>query len=610
MLIDVLRFLDRRNRIYAGALVVLMLVNSFAEALSLGLVIPVLSVLANPDGVRDNPYLRAAYDFTGVGDVGAFVVLMAMSLIGVFLVKNAFVAFLQFTIFRFVWENVGRMARTFIRGYLRQPYAFHLATSKAYMTKNITYCIPNLFYGVVLPTLQIATEALVIVGIVTVLALASPATAFIAIIGLGLVMALIYKVLRARMSDWGRRVNQTFERILATVDQILSGIKEIKVQGREDYFHDRFDVVITENIKARQYNSTALQMPRLILEVVLVGAMLTTLAVFVRSGASLATMIPILGLYGMAAMRLLPSFNRIATNLNHLDFNRAAMADLLKDLDAFRVTQAAKPVESGDAMSFDRQLDLVELSFSYAGRENATLKGLTLSIPKGAWIALVGPSGAGKTTIANILLGLFTADRGQVLIDGRAVNTESQAWRSRVGFIPQDIFVLHDSFRRNIGFGELDKDIDEKRLLECIRAAQLDAVVANLPRGLDTVIGTGGISLSGGEAQRMAIARALYHGADILIMDEPTSALDAETEQAIVGAISRLAGQKTIITIAHRLSTIRQCNRLFLIEDGRVTAEGAFDELESGNPTFRRMVAALNVDAHAPAPGTAAANKN
>jgi ABC-type multidrug transport system fused ATPase/permease subunit len=261
-------------------------------------------------------------------------------------------------------------------------------------------------------------------------------------------------------------------------------------------------------------------------------------------------------------------------------------------------------------MSFDRQLDLVELSFSYAGRENATLKGLTLSIPKGAWIALVGPSGAGKTTIANILLGLFTADRGQVLIDGRAVNTESQAWRSRVGFIPQDIFVLHDSFRRNIGFGELDKDIDEKRLLECIRAAQLDAVVANLPRGLDTVIGIGGISLSGGEAQRMAIARALYHGADILIMDEPTSALDAETEQAIVGAIARLAGQKTIITIAHRLSTIRQCNRLFLIEDGRVTAEGAFDELESGNPTFRRMVAALNVDAHAPAPGTAAANKN
>jgi ATP-binding cassette, subfamily B, bacterial PglK len=590
MIFHIHRFLDTRNRLFAGALFLMMLINSVAEALSLGLILPVLGILADPVGWRQNQYLLQAYEFSGATDANSFIIMLALGMIILFVAKNIFVGFFQFAIKVFIWDNIVRISRFFVLSYLQLPYAFHMRKDNAAMLKNITYCIPNIFYGMVQPILMVASEVFVVVSIVAILALAAPLSSLIAVAGLSVVVAIIYKLLRKRISVWGQDVTSSYETMISTVDQTLSGIKDIKVLGTEEYFVDRFGKVVTQNGQAHKYYGTAIQIPRLILETVLVGVLLSALVASIYEDATLAGMLPVLGLYGMAAMRLLPSFNRITTNMNNLDFNSAAMRDLVEDMDTFDKSQTPAKPGTEPEITFDKSLQLDDVSFTYASREGAALDGVSITIYKGQWVAFVGPSGAGKSTVANILLGLLRMSGGQLKVDGIAVDTESSHWRSRIGFIAQDSFILHDTFKQNIAFGELVDEIDEARVLQCVADAQLDSVVEHLPMGIDTVIGSSGVMLSGGEAQRLAIARALYHGADIIIMDEPTSALDTETEKAVVAAIARLAGEKTIITIAHRLSTIRHCDNIFLLEDGAVTGEGSFDDLRDSKEVFQRMV--------------------
>lgn len=590
MIFHIHRFLDTRNRIFAGILFVLMLLNSAVEAVSLGLILPVLGILADPVGWRQNEYLVKAFEFSGAEDTNSFIIILALGMIVLFVGKNIFVGFMQFAIKVFIWDNIVRISRFYVLSYLHLPYAFHMRKDNAAMLKNITYCIPNIFYGMVQPILMVASEVLVVISIVGILTLAAPLSSLVAVAGLGLVVALIYKVLRKRIAAWGDTVTSSHERMIGTVDQTLAGIKDIKVLGAEEYFVDRFDAVVNENGRAHKYYGTAIQIPRLILETVLVGSLLSALIASIYDGATLAEMLPVLGLYGMAAMRLLPSFNRITTNMNNLDFNSAAMRDLVEDLDVFEINKSSDSRKNEKAFKFENSISLDNVGFSYESRDSIALKGVSLSIEKGKWVAFVGPSGAGKSTVANILLGLLKMSNGALLVDGEPVDTESSSWRSRIGFIAQDNFILHDTFRNNIAFGEYGDSIDEARVVQCVADAQLEAVVDKLPMGMDTVIGSAGVMLSGGEAQRLAIARALYHGADIIIMDEPTSALDTETEKAVVASIARLAGEKTIITIAHRLSTIRHCDTIFLLEDGTVTGQGTFDELRETKDVFQRMV--------------------
>lgn len=589
-------FLDRKNKAYAFVLFTMMVINSAAEALSIGMIIPVLGVLADPGGIGKSPYLEMAYNLLGSKDPNAFVITMALSLVAIFVIKNLYIGFLQFVIQSFIWANVARVGKFFIINYLRLPYTFHLKTSNARMLKNVTYGIPNIFVCIVQPALQIAGEILVIISIVAVLAMAAPISALFAVVGLGGAMAVIYSVLRRKISAWGSTTNRTAECLIADVGEMLTGIKEIKVLGAEAYFRDRFDKVVNENGWARKHFNTVIQIPRLIIEAMLVGALLFALAMSVSGGTSLAEMLPILGLYGMAAMRLLPGVTRIATNMNNMDFNSAPMRELVADLKLFQAADHASRCVKNDDVTFQNELRLDAVTLSYPGRDGLTLNDINLSISRGEWTALVGPSGAGKSTIANILMGLLHPTVGNVLVDGKLVDTESHTWRSRIGFISQDCFILHDTVRRNIAFGEADGDVDENRVHSCVQAAQLENVVAKLPNGLDTVIGTSGVVMSGGEGQRLAIARALYHGAEILIMDEPTSALDPETEKAVMEAVSRLVGEKTIITIAHRLSTIRRCDRVFLIEAGQVVATGTFDQLASGNEKFMQMIKNSSLD--------------
>ena len=331
--------------------------------------------------------------------------------------------------------------------------------------------------------------------------------------------------------------------------------------------------------------------PRYIVEVTLVGAMLVVVYTLTRSGQSASDLLAILGVFALAAYRLMPSANRILSAVNNVNFVRAPVEDVHRDMQLFAETAAeGAPGEAGEAVTFADSITLENLSYIYPGAAEAALNDVNQSIQRGESVGIVGRSGAGKTTLIDVILGVLAPSAGRLLVDGRDIRASLGSWQRRIGYVPQTIYLTDDTLRRNVAFGFEDEAIDDARIGAVLEAAYLHDFVSSLPGGLDTVVGEHGVRLSGGQRQRIGIARALYHDPDVLVMDEATSAVDSETERHIAAAIQALHGRKTILIIAHRLSTVRGCDRLLFLDGGRCPAAGSFDELMAGNASFRAMV--------------------
>ncbi len=587
-----LTLFDRRTKKRAGLLLVLFVAGSALEAAGIGLVFPFIQLISDPGAVRSNAWLEPLYRFADPDDPNAFVLIMGGAIFTVFLVKNLYLAGLTWLKHRFIQTAQAELSTHLFGGYMRLPYAYHLRRHSAEMIRNSVHSSAAVCLNVAMVYINLAVEVLVIVAIATILIVIAPGAALIAFAVLGGVAGLFIIAIRPRAAAWGRETQTLSQSVIKWITQGLGAIKDARIFGTEDYFRDGFSQAAHRRGWYAALYSTANEIPRYLIETLMVCGLFAVVGLAILEGQSLKELLPTLGLFAIAAIRLMPSGYRIVTYANSLKFGAAALDDVHADAVAFAAeTDEVETVGRARAEPppLTEGIALEGVSFTYEGAEAPALHDVSFTIPVGASIAIVGASGAGKSTLVNAILGLMRPDSGRVRADGADIWDDIRAWRRRIGYVPQSIYLLDETLRRNIAFGIDAGEIDDDRVAEACALARLDGFVAGLPDRLDTVIGENGVRISGGQRQRLGIARALYHRPAVVVMDEALSALDGETEREITQAINKLRGERTVIVIAHRLSTVRDCDQIVLLQDGRVEAVGGFSDLMATSEAFRRV---------------------
>ena len=573
-----------------------MILGSALEVLGIGLIFPILAIVSDPESsLHSMNWLQQIYDQLGFSSIKVFLLALCGVTFSIYLAKNLVTFLIAFAQNRFVWGQGAIQANRLLLGYLAAPYRFHLQHDGATLLRNVTQTLHEVFAVVLMPLLTIGTEILVVLAIFGLLMTIAPLVTLIACMVLGGIAIAFHLFVRRRIRDWGQRFQTANRERLQSASQAFTGVKEIKAHGHEKYFGAIFAAATNMWARSRLHIAVLNQLPRGLMEILTIGVILVTVSVILIRGLDLNSLLPTLGVFALAAVRVMPSINRITAQSNTVRFGGPAVEVVFED-----IVELSKPRlydgTTTPATPMNDSLTLKEVTFSYGDEEMPVLNGINLRIERGESIALVGASGAGKTTLADLILGLLDPTSGKILVDGNPIGNNLRAWQAGIGYIPQEVFILNDTLKRNIALGVNDDAIDDVALKKAIEYAHLEEVVALLPRGTDTVLGDRGIRLSGGQRQRVAIARALYHDPELLVFDEATSSLDTETEKEITRVIDDLAGHKTLIIIAHRLSTVRDCTRLVFLKDGRVADIGGFDELARRNTDFSRMVAAADLN--------------
>jgi len=416
-----------------------------------------------------------------------------------------------------------------------------------------------------LPAMVLMTETLVLVGLVVLLIGFEPVGALSVMLLGGGVGAAFYRLTKNRIRSWGedRQVHEGLR--IQYLQEGLGGAKEVKLLGRESYFLERYALHNAASARTGELQTTLQSIPRLMLEFLAVFSLAAVVLVAQASGRTSAELVPVFGLFSVAAFRLIPLANRILVSVQSLRFSLPVLDILTRELDT-----CGAPVNQAEEkkLSFQDRLLIQDIFFSYPKATQPTLRGIDVTILKGQTVGVVGESGAGKSTLVNLILGLLAPSSGQFTVDGQAVQAHLRGWQKNIGYVPQHIYLTDDSLRRNIAFGENDSDINEAALIRAVQAARLNEFVGSLPEGLNSQVGEGGIRLSGGQRQRVGIARALYSAPQVLVLDEATSALDHDTEQGVMEAVSALHGAITILIVAHRLSTVAGCDVVYRLRDG------------------------------------------
>ncbi len=553
-------------------LVAILLMNLLAallEAVSAGLIVPFIAMVGNPAYIDTQPALQRVYQTTGMTSATQFQIVAAFGLLLFFVLKNAFIAVTTQYQFRFVYSEMARSAQRLFEAYLRRPYEFHIQTNGAVLIRNVGNEVLMLFTNVLVPGLTLFSELAVVVAMLGLLLWLAPGPAILAVALLLVLTLVFHAAVRRKVRRYGEQQQQALARRIQCINQGLGGIKETKVLGRESYFVQAFASHEQRFAEASCYAMVLNQMPRLFMETVAFSAVFLSVAVVLLGRGDTATLLPTLVLFAVAAVRLLPSINRILASVTRISYYAPSVQVVTDDLPALAPMHAAKP-PAPVTFRLQRQIRLVDLHYVYPGATRPALQGVDLVIPKGASVALIGPSGSGKTTLVDVLLGLLVPSRGQVLVDDTDIQHSLAGWQANLGYIPQSIYLSDDSVRRNVAFGLPDEAIDDARVWHALALAQMQQHVQALPGGLDAVVGDRGVALSGGQRQRLGIARALYNDPEVLVLDEATSALDADTEREIAESIDALAGRKTLVIIAHRPATIAKCTLRFHLQDGRI----------------------------------------
>ncbi len=587
-LLKVFTHFDRRARLHALGLIVFMLVVAVLEMIGIGLLFPFFEALSAPEKIETSRHLKAVHTFVNPESRTEFLIVLGSGLFVFYAAKNVLTVALYYLQGRFVFYKEAQFAKRLLSTYLRRPYAFHLQRNSSLLMHTVAVSVSQVFQLGVMPCLNVIMEAMVVIGVFVAVLYISPAAALTAAVALALPLIVFYVSLRKHLARYGQNIERFGAASKLWINQSLGAIKEAKILGREDFFEAAFGEARFGEARYRNLSTLAITLPRPLIETVTIGGLVVVMAVSLGESADLAGILPLLAVFGVAAFRLMPSLNRLAANFARIRVGEAAIDAVLSDLaDAPDAPVAARHDEpAADAIG---RIDLERVSYRYPTGSGAAVQDITLSIERGEAVAFVGPSGAGKTTLADLILGLFTPDTGRILVDGRNLSDDARGWQRHLGYVPQQIYLFDDTLRRNIALGLDDHQIDESRVLQAVRLAALDEFVRELRAGLDTVVGENGVRVSGGQRQRIGIARALYTDPYVLVLDEATSSLDRETEQAIMRAIESLRGRKTLIIIAHRLSTVCGCDRLFFLKKGRLADSGTFDELSRRNADFRRL---------------------
>lgn len=571
--------LDRQQKKRMALLVFLMLIGAVLETLGVSMILPVMNVVLEDNAVEKHRYLQVICDIFRIDNTRDLMILVMVALALIFAVKNLFLFFQQKIQLRFVYTNQFATSRRMMINFMKRPYEYYLNADTAVIQRNITSDVNNM-YGLILSLLQLISEGIVFVCLAIVSLVADVWMSITVTLLLVVVLLVIKCILKPIMKKAGEENQDYYSGLYKWIDQSVMGIKEIKIANKESYFINEYSKCGAGYVGAVQRYNLFNATPRLLIETVAIAGMILYMMVQLLQGTQVEEIMPQLTLLAMAAMRLIPCANRINNHLTSISYFEPffmGVSDNLQEeirdetIDYNEETYQKKiDVEKLDIKN---EIVLRDITYKYPNTDVLIFDHADMAIPIGNAVGIVGTSGAGKTTIVDILLGLLQLESGSILADGVEVRDHYASWLKNIGYIPQTIFMIDSTIRKNVAFGYPDEDIDDGRVWEALREAQLDEFVRGLSEGLDTSIGERGIRLSGGQRQRIGIARALFEDPEVLVLDEATSALDNETEAAIMDSINRLHGRKTLIIIAHRLQTIEKCDMVYRVKEGKAVRE-------------------------------------
>ncbi len=591
-LLEELRYiLSRREKVEGSVLLGCLVLGAMFEAVGISLLVPFIAMLTQPDLLLAFPPARFVLTLLGIHEPRPMLIAAGVGLVGLFVFKSGYLALLHRWQSRYIFATQARLGGQLLTTYLNAPYAFHLQRNSAELIKATTESVQRFAAGFLVALLMTLGEAAVVLAVLVVLMLLDPLATVAAMLVLGFPVALMYRATQHRLAVAGRVAEQSFASMLQWTTQALNGIKETLVTGRAPFFIDRHGYHIRRVAESMGTATFLTNVPRLVIDTLAVTAMVATVLIVSARGQELVEVLPVLTMFAAASIRLMPSTSRIASGLAQLRFHHASVTVIYQELTDARghTPKQARPESDpgrSSPLPFLRSIVLERLCYSYPAMPRPAIRDVSLEIPRGHWVSLVGPTGAGKTTIVDLVLGLFVPTSGRILVDGRDLQDDIAGWQRNIGYVPQDIYLLDDSVRRNVAFGSRDEEIDDARVWQALAAAQVDVFVRSQPGGLDAIVGERGDRMSGGERQRLGIARALYRDPEVLVIDEGTAHLDNETEAAIVRTLEALRGKKTIIVIAHRLAVVRNCDRIYLLKQGCIQGAGTYAELASTDPIF------------------------
>ena len=568
---------DRKQKVQLGILGVMIFIGGLLETLGVGAMIPVVTALLTPETLKEYvdkyPILQQICDMLGIQSVGQMTTALLLALMAIYIIKNLYLVYLVYRQNTFITQSRNQMISRVMGEFLNRPYEQYLGADIPTVFRITDSDIPQTF-SLMLAMLQLASEV-VVSGLIFIVLLCTDIfmTLFIMVL-FGVMTLVIVKVFKPKLNKIGAKNQAIQSRIAKWRIQAIYGLKDVKVLNREEFFVRNYYETGKVGANVGRTYAVMNNIPRLLIETVFIVGVLTFIIIYMKGGGNVASMVSTLAAFGVAAMRVLPSVNRINTYITEISYNQPSLDFVYQNLQEGMKTDAMlaqrKAYSQKEKLELKDKIELNHISFHYPDSDKNIFTDAHMEVPKGKSVGIMGTSGAGKSTIVDILLGLLHAQEGEITCDGVDIFKNYESWLAQIGYIPQSIYLIDESIRDNIAFG-IDADkIDEKRIWEVLEEAQLKEFVEELPNGLDTTIGDRGVRLSGGQRQRIGIARALYHDPEILVFDEATSALDNDTEAAVMDAVNSFHGKKTMIIIAHRLNTIEKCDILYKVEEGKL----------------------------------------
>jgi ABC-type multidrug transport system fused ATPase/permease subunit len=568
-----LYLLSNKQKNKLGVLVLLLLVGMLFEMAGLGVLLPALGIMIKSDITVSYPVLIPLIKALGNPNRVQLVLIVMMFLTLIYLIKTVLLIFIGWQQSKFTGELSADLSEKLFFGYLNQPYTFHLQRNSALLLRNIQTEVAQ-FTAVAQACMTLASEISILFGISILLLYSEPIGAISVTFFLATTAFVFHRLTRKRLLKWGQDRQYHAGYASQHLIQGLSGVKDLNLLGRGSFFLEQYANHNREYARIQIKTMTLSLAPRYYLELFAVFGLAGLIVIIVIQNRPIEALVPILGIFVAAAFRMLPSLNRIMSSIQIVKFTQSTLEVLYNEFVGINQNRVKAEIGKSQKSNFNSDLFCSKISFSYLNSSNKAIEDISFKILRGQSVGLIGPSGSGKSTLVDIILGLLKPDSGDIKVDGQNLTDCLRDWQNKIGYVPQSIYLIDDSLRKNIAFGIKEEDIDDDAVIRAIKAAQLEEFVQDLPNKLETFVGERGVRLSGGQRQRIGIARALYHDPEVLVLDEATSALDMETEKEVMKSVNMLHGKKTLIIVAHRLTTVEDCDYLYKLEKGKIVSEG------------------------------------
>lgn len=592
----IFKLLDERERKQLYMLFGAMTISALIEVAGIASILPFLSLITNPALIDDNRIMNWLYTILNFQSPNRFLIFIGIVVLLFLIVSNIVVLLTMWGVARFINMRNFTISKRLLSRYLHQPYVFFLNKNTSELGKNILAEVENFIIGVMIPLMRFLSRGIVALFIFAILIMAEPFLALIVMVVLGGAYVFIYKIVKKKLHDIGKKNFKSNAERFKSVSEAFGSIKQLRLLRCEEFFIESYSKPSYERARNNSTYQIVSEIPRYIMEIVAIGGMVSVVVYLLASARGIQGALPTIGLFAFAAYRIMPALQSIFMSLATIRFYVPTLEALCDDMYSFEhksytTTYFKKKFSS---LNIQKEIKLEEITFNYPGTRMPVIDNLNIKIDANTSVAFVGKTGAGKTTIADIILGLLRPDSGRMLVDGVEITDDNlPSWQKNLGYIPQDIYLQDDTVTRNIAFGVPDEKIDMNIVKDAAQIANIhNFVIKELPNEYQTVVGERGVRLSGGQRQRIGIARALYHNPEVLVLDEATSALDGSTEKEVFEAIDNISQTKTLVIIAHRLTTVKSCDVIYVLKEGKIVGQGKYEELMESNKEFRKIAQA------------------